>query len=188
MRNCNSDIDKLLGTKTRIIVAERKNASIASAVFAKSSFSKNLRALQETQECNGGHGRKCCEIMTLERSVTLWKNSEEMEKKVTLDFRCDCNTEHIIYIFVCNLYPDNDSFYIGQSVNSCRDRANGHRGDSMKRTLKSQHYRTTCTKTIHCMWVKSCLIIVWGLSNLPPHAILTVWRIILLSTLMPNYP
>ena len=136
MKNCNPDINKLLGTKTRIIIAERKNSSIASAVFAKSSFSKNLRELQETQECNGGHGRKCCEIMKLERSVTLWKNNEEMEKKVTLDFRCDCNTEHIIYMYVCNLCPDNDSFYIGQSVNSFRDRANGHRGKFSK-----MHYK-----------------------------------------------
>ena len=131
MKICNPDIDKLLGTKTRIIVAERKNSSIASTVFAKSSFSRNVGLLKETQECNGRNGRKCCEIMKLERNVTLWKNSA-MEKKVTLDFRCDCNTEHIIYLYVCNLCPDNDSFYIGQSVNSCRDRANGHRGKFSK--------------------------------------------------------
>ena len=103
----------------------------ASTVFAKSSFSRNVGLLKETQECNGRNGRKCCEIMKLERNVTLWKNSA-MEKKVTLDFRCDCNTEHIIYLYVCNLCPDNDSFYIGQSVNSCRDRANGHRGKFSK--------------------------------------------------------
>ena len=32
LKQCNSDIDKLLGGKTRIIVAERKNSSIGSAV------------------------------------------------------------------------------------------------------------------------------------------------------------
>ena len=28
----------------------------------------------------------------------------------------------------CNLCENNESFYIGQTVNSCRSRANGHRG------------------------------------------------------------
>ena len=41
MKDCNPDIDRLLGEETRIIVAERKNSSISSAVFAKSAFSKN---------------------------------------------------------------------------------------------------------------------------------------------------
>ena len=44
-----------------------------------------------------------------------------------LDFRCDCLTECAIYIYVCNICVDNDSFYIGQTHNSCRSRANGHR-------------------------------------------------------------
>ena len=135
MKDCNPDIDRLLGEETRIIVDERKNSSIASAVFAKSAFSKNIDQLRETQKCNGGYGCKCCEIMKLKRSVTLWKNTA-MEKKVTLDFRCDCTTEHIIYLYVCNLCPDNDNFYVGQSVNSCRDRANGHRGKFNKKQYK----------------------------------------------------
>ena len=96
-------------------------------MFAKSSFSKSMEPLKENQKCNGGHGCKSCEIMKLKRRVTVWKN-KEMEKNVLLDFHCDCTTEHVIYIYVCNLCPDNDSFYVGQSVNSCRDRANGHRG------------------------------------------------------------
>ena len=37
MKDCNPDIDKLLGEETRIIVTERRNSSIASAVFAKSA-------------------------------------------------------------------------------------------------------------------------------------------------------
>ena len=136
MTDCNPDIDRLLGTKTRIIVAERKNSSIASAVFAKSSFSKKVEPLKQDQKCNGGHGCMSCKIMTLQRSVMLWKNNKAMEKTVKLDFHCDCITEHVIYIYVCDLCKDNDSFYIGQSVNSCRDRANGHRGGFNKRDFK----------------------------------------------------
>ena len=32
-----------------------------------------------------------------------------------------------IYIYVCNICVDNDSFYLGQTTNTCRGRANGHR-------------------------------------------------------------
>ena len=137
MKDCNHDINRLLGIDTRIIVAERKNSSIASAVFAKSSFSKEVDKLRVNQKCNGGHGCKSCEIMKFkERSVTIWKNNKAMEKTVKLDFCCDCTTEHVIYIYVCDLCVDNDSFYIGQSVNSCRDRANGHRGGFNEKNFK----------------------------------------------------
>ena len=137
MRDCNHDINRLLGVDTRIIVAERKNSSIASAVFAKSSFSKKVDKLRENQKCNGGHGCKSCELMKFKaRSITLWKNNKAMEKTLKLDFRCDCTTEHVIYIYVCNLCEENDSFYIGQSVNSCRDRANGHRGGFNEKNFK----------------------------------------------------
>ena len=44
-----------------------------------------------------------------------------------LDFRCNCTTESVIYLYVCKLCTSNDSFYVGQTVNSARDRANGHR-------------------------------------------------------------
>ena len=61
VKECNPDINKLLGKETRIVVAERKNCSIASEVFAKSSFSKNAGMLKETQKCGGGNGCKSCE-------------------------------------------------------------------------------------------------------------------------------
>ena len=142
MKECNPDINKLLGKETRIVVAERKNCSIASEVFAKSSFSKNVGTLKETQKCGGGNGCKSCEIMNLERSVTVWKGDPK-EKNVKLDFRCDCTTELAIYIYVCNLCKNNESFYIGQTVNSCRSRANGHRGrfnwGNFKKSALSHH-------------------------------------------------
>ena len=97
MKDCNPDIDKLLGRKTRIIVAERKNCSIASAVFAKSAFSKHVEKLKENQKCGSEHGCLSCQIMTLERNVTVWKGDAK-EKTITLDFHCDCATEMAIYL------------------------------------------------------------------------------------------
>ena len=32
-----------------------------------------------------------------------------------------------MYLYICNLCPNNMNFYVGQTVNSCRTRANGHR-------------------------------------------------------------
>ena len=46
------DIETLLGCPTRIIVAERKNNNIASMLFAKSSFSRNVIPVGIDQECN----------------------------------------------------------------------------------------------------------------------------------------
>ena len=117
-----------------------ENCSIASAVFAK--FSKNIDVLKENQKCGKGNGCKSCEIMDLERTVTVWKGDAK-EKNVNLDFRCDCTTECGIYIYVCNLCKNNESFYIGQTVNSCRSRANGHRGrfnrGNYKKSALSHH-------------------------------------------------
>ena len=126
MNDCNPDIDKLLGRKSRIVVAERRNCSIASSVFAKSAFSKTVSEVKENQKCGNGNGCKSCEIMSLERKVTVWKGNDK-EKTIDLDFRCDCSTELAVYIYVCDLCESNASFYIGQTVNSCRSRANGHR-------------------------------------------------------------
>jgi len=81
--------------------------------------------MKTNQKCNG-KGCKTCKIMTLEKTFTVWKN-KNCEKEVRLDFRNDCSTECIIYIYVCNLCKNNESFYVGQSVNSCQTRANGHR-------------------------------------------------------------
>ena len=60
--------------------------------------------------------------------VTLWKNDDNYKRAVKLDFRCDCSTECAIYMYMCNICVDNDSFYVGQTTNSCQKRATGHRG------------------------------------------------------------
>ena len=52
----------------------------------------------------------------------------EVNKRTTvkLDFKCNCITENCIYIYVCKLCKGNESFYVGQTTNTCRTRANGH--------------------------------------------------------------
>ena len=143
VKDCEPDIQRLLGKDTRIIIAERKSSSIGSNVFAKSSFSRLVAEMKESQKCNKGNGCKSCEIMNLKKNVTLWKNNETLRKTVKLDFRRDCLTECAIYIYVCNICVDNDSFYIGQTTNSCRKRANGHRAHfnicSYEKSALSQH-------------------------------------------------
>ena len=64
--------------------------------------------------------------MNINKTTTLWKGHPN-EVEVTLDFRCDCSSENIVYLFICRLCPNNTSFYVGQSVNTCRTRTNGHR-------------------------------------------------------------
>ena len=51
LKDHQTDINKLLGGETRLIVAERKNNSTASLMFGKSSFSKCLVQEAENQEC-----------------------------------------------------------------------------------------------------------------------------------------
>ena len=77
-----------------------------------------------------------CPIMRLQESVTLWKNVPEYETTLKLDYRCNCKTENAIYVYVCKLCEQNKSFYVGQTVNSGRDRANGHRSSFNKNNFK----------------------------------------------------
>ena len=65
--------------------------------------------------------------MNLNKLITVWKNNDLYRKNVKLDYRCDCSTNCVIYIYMCNICKENESFYTGQTVNSCKMRANGHR-------------------------------------------------------------
>ena len=143
VKESKNDIERLLGKNTRIIVAERKNSSIGSEVFAKSSFSRNTVEVKESQECKSDHGCMTCEVMNLNKNVTIWKNDDNYKRTVKLDFRCDCSTECAIYMYMCNICVDNDSFYVGQTTNSCQKRATGHRGcftaDKFHKSALSYH-------------------------------------------------
>ena len=63
------------------------------------------------------------------KKVTLWKDDPQREVTVKMDFRCNCVTENCIYLYVCKLCKDNNGFYVGQTTNTCRVRANGHRSN-----------------------------------------------------------
>ena len=121
------DMNELLGSDTRLIVAERRNPNIASILFAKSAFSKEPIPLKQNQKCSSPRCQTC-KLMKIPKTVTLWQDHPN-ETVVNLDFRCDCLSENIVYLFICKLCPKNKSFYIGQSVQTCRDRTNGHRGN-----------------------------------------------------------
>ena len=109
------------------MVAERRNANTASLLFAKSSFSRENVVPKVTQKCNSGNGCRTCEIMNLPNTVVLWENHPRYQISISLDFRCDCSSEYILYLYICKWCKNNESFYVGQSVNTCRQRANGHR-------------------------------------------------------------
>ena len=66
--------------------------------------------------------------------IFVWKKSDAYRKTVKLDFRTDCSTDCAIYLYVCNICVDNDSFYMGQTTNSCQTRAGGHRACFNSRT------------------------------------------------------
>ena len=123
-----SDIDTLLGEHTRLVVAERRGQNTASMLFAKASFSREIVEEGEDQECGGTGGCLTCKLMKLKKEVILWKDDPSRETKIKLDFRCDCTSVNVIYIFVCKLCPNNRGFYVGQTVTQCRTRVSGHRG------------------------------------------------------------
>ena len=64
--------------------------------------------------------------MTLKKKLILWKDSSR-QKEIKLDFRCDCTSVNVIYVYVCLLCPNNDSFYFGQTITPCRKRLSEHR-------------------------------------------------------------
>lgn len=134
LRNNSDDIDQLLG-KTRLLVAERKNGNIASAVFAKSAFSKGCATEKSNQKCEKKNC-KLCEIVNVKKRVVLWENNEKYKKEIKLDYKCNCSTESVIYIYICNICENNKSFYVGQTVNSCQKRASGHRANFTEKNYK----------------------------------------------------
>ena len=136
------DINTLLGAPTRLIVAERRNQNTASLLFAKSGFSSETLERNPNQKC-GGRGCLTCKTMNLNGTVTLWQNDASRKIDVKLDFRCICTTDNVIYLFICKLCPHNNSFYVGQTINPCRARANGHRAkfnvDDYQKSALSYH-------------------------------------------------
>ena len=135
------NINEILGGETKLIVASRRNMNIASTLFAKSSFSREEVLVKKDQECKVT-SCKSCKLMNIGKKITLWQDHPN-EVVVNLDYRWDCSTDHVVYLFVCKLCPMNRSFYIGQTVNNSRTRNNGHRAkfdfDSYTKSALSYH-------------------------------------------------
>ena len=94
LRENKHNIDELLGGDTKLIVASRRNMNIASALFAKSSFSKEEVMVKNNQECKGA-GCLSCKLMNIGKKITLWKGHPN-QVVVNLDYRWDCSTDHVI--------------------------------------------------------------------------------------------
>ena len=70
-----------------------------------------------------------CKVISLPKKVTLWKDNPSRKVTVKMDYRYNCVTENCIYLYVCKHCKANNGFYMGQTSNTCRARANGHRSD-----------------------------------------------------------
>ena len=145
VRECQDDINVLLGEPTRIIIAERRNPNTASLLFAKSSFSKEEITVKDTQKCGGKkHGCMTCDLLNLPKEFYVWENNEKRKRKIKLDYRLNCKSENVIYMYLCqNCEDPSSNFYLGQTVNACRQRANGHRAcfneEKQKKSALSAH-------------------------------------------------
>ena len=115
-------INYLFGKEIKIVVAERRSPNTASLLFAKSGFAREQFEVGDSQKC-GSIGDRCftCKTIGIENSVVL------NDFPVKLDYRLNCNSENVIYLYICKHCPDNKEFYFGQTSNCLRERANGHR-------------------------------------------------------------
>ena len=113
-------IDYLFGKEMKIVVAERRSPNTASLLFAKSSFAKDLVEEKDIQEC-GVSRCMTCEDMGLKKSEMINGHL------IKLDFRLNCGSENVIYLYICKHCPKNKEFYFGQTDMCLRRRANGHR-------------------------------------------------------------
>ena len=115
-------INYLFGKEINIIVAERRSPNTSSLLFSKSGFANELFGPKCSQKC-GARGCLTCNVMDVDRSVVV--NGVQ----VKFDFSLNCGSDCIIYLYLCNHCEDSckDGFYFGQTVNSMRERANGHR-------------------------------------------------------------
>jgi hypothetical protein len=108
----------------RFVVSERKHPNIAALLFAKGSFSQVKSTVKSNQKCQKSRCSLCV-------SMTLPKKTIVNGFLVKMDFRCNCLTEHAIYLARCKncMTPAElaTNFYFGRTLNTVRTRCNGHR-------------------------------------------------------------
>ena len=111
------DIKQITGLE-RVIFAEKRHSNISSLLFAKSSFSENAPTNTSHQKCMS-HKCMSCNILNLPKSVTI------NNFKIKLDFALDCSSKCVVYLALCRHCKMN--FYFGQTMDTFRNRMNGHR-------------------------------------------------------------
>ena len=113
-------LKRLIGNR-RVIISERKSPNTAALLFAKSSFSKSISSMNDSQKC-GAQGCYTCKELGIPRSIIV------NNLKIKLDYTLNCKSENIIYIAICRHCENLSSFYFGQTVTPAHIRFNSHRG------------------------------------------------------------
>ena len=120
IRKKQQEIERLVGKDTEIRITERRNPNTASLLFCKSSFANVNVTNKNNQKCNA-NGCMTCEEMGLPRKIKI--NNVEIK----LDFRKNCKTDNVVYVYICKHCKGNEGHYFGQTTDSMHIRANGHR-------------------------------------------------------------
>ena len=100
---------------------------------------------KDTQKCGGKKlGCMTCDLLNLPKEFYVWENNEKRRRKIKLDYPLNCKSEHVIFMYLCqNCEDPSSNFYVGQTVNACRQRANGHRAcfnkEKHKKSALSAH-------------------------------------------------
>eukprot|EP00116_Pleurobrachia_bachei_P000284 sb/3460546/ len=124
VRDCQTSIDLVTGTNTRVIIALRKGPTIGSEIVRNRAMSVSEDTLHQmsvappNQRC-GGKGCKTCPLMFEDpKSVTV------NGSPIRLDMRLTCKAAGVIYIAKCTICEE---CYFGQTHSPFHIRINGHR-------------------------------------------------------------
>ena len=83
------DINRLLNTEVKILIAGKRNPNTASLLFAKCSFSNVKQVEQANQKC---YSKRCktCKLMNQTKTIKL---NTANEIKIKFDFTLNCKTK-----------------------------------------------------------------------------------------------
>lgn len=116
------DIQTLVGSESRVMVACRKGLSVGNRVVRNRQLSSEDVTCGETQKCGRAKCRSC-ETMLAEEEAMIVNN-----KELRLSTALNCGSNNVIYAAQCKHCPETDrNTYCGQTMQKCRERMNGHR-------------------------------------------------------------
>ena len=103
----------------RVTIAEKSIVAQHHSSFVNQHFPKRPLAIPVIKNAVYRPRCKSCKVLNLEKSLCI--NGFNFK----LDFALDCGSESVIYIAICRHCSLN--FYFGQTVDTFRNRLNGHR-------------------------------------------------------------